>query len=52
MHAWGQSKIQNPKSKIDSPGRAMGFFLTWFVYVLGAGACIYYGITGLFPHVP
>ncbi|ACK70975.1 conserved hypothetical protein [Gloeothece citriformis PCC 7424] len=30
-----------------SPGRAIGFFLTWFVYLLGAGACIYYGMQEL-----
>jgi uncharacterized membrane protein YecN with MAPEG domain len=31
-----------------SPGRAIGFFLTLFVYVVGSGACVYYGITGAF----
>ncbi|MDZ8241974.1 MAG: MAPEG family protein [Nostoc sp. ChiQUE01a] len=41
-HAWGLIATYGP-----SPGRAIGFFLTWFVYILGAGACIYYGITGL-----
>ncbi|MDZ8106548.1 MAG: MAPEG family protein [Nostoc sp. DedQUE12a] len=41
-HAWGLIATYGP-----SPGRAMGFFLTWFVYIIGAGACIYYGITGL-----
>lgn len=37
-HAWGLIKSYGP-----SPGRAIGFFLTWFVYLIGAGACIYYG---------
>ena len=41
-HAWGLLKTYGP-----SPGRAIGFFLTWFVYVVGAGSCIYYAITGL-----
>lgn len=35
-HAWGLIKTYGP-----SPGRAIGFFLTWFVYLVGAGACIY-----------
>ncbi len=30
-----------------SVGRAIGFFLTWFVYILGASACVYYGFKGL-----
>jgi uncharacterized membrane protein YecN with MAPEG domain len=42
-HAWGLIATYGP-----SPGRAIGFFLTWFVYLFGAGACIYSGITGLF----
>lgn len=42
-HAWGLITTYGP-----SPGRAIGFFLTWFVYIVGAGTCIYYGITGLF----
>ncbi|BAY75166.1 hypothetical protein NIES25_15840 [Nostoc linckia NIES-25] len=42
-HAWGLIATYGP-----SPGRAIGFFLTWFVYIIGAGACVYYGITGLF----
>ncbi len=41
-HAWGLIATYGP-----SPGRAIGFFLTWFVYLLGAGSCIYYGISGL-----
>jgi uncharacterized membrane protein YecN with MAPEG domain len=42
-HAWGLITVYGP-----SPGRAVGFFLTWFVYILGASACIYYGTVGLF----
>ncbi|MBD2182061.1 MAPEG family protein [Planktothrix sp. FACHB-1355] len=42
-HAWGLIKTYGP-----SPGRAIGFFLTWFVYIIGASACIYYGIVGIF----
>jgi len=38
-HAWGVINTYGP-----SPGRAIGFFLTGFVYLVGAGACIYYGI--------
>ena len=30
-----------------SIGRAVGFFLTWFVYVIGASACVYYGFRGV-----
>lgn len=41
-HAWGVIKTYGP-----SPGRAIGFFLTWFVYLMGAGACIYQGIIGV-----
>lgn len=41
-HAYGLITTYGP-----SPGRAIGFFLTWFVYVVGAIACIYYGIKGL-----
>jgi uncharacterized membrane protein YecN with MAPEG domain len=41
-HAWGLIKTYGP-----SPGRAIGFFLTWFVYIIGAGACIYYGVAGI-----
>jgi uncharacterized membrane protein YecN with MAPEG domain len=41
-HAWGLIKTYGP-----SPSRAIGFFLTWFVYILGAGACLYYGILGI-----
>ncbi|MDZ7996071.1 MAG: MAPEG family protein [Nostoc sp. EfeVER01] len=41
-HAWGLIKTYGP-----SPGRALGFFLTWFVYVFGSIACIYYGLVNL-----
>ena len=41
-HAWGVIKTYGP-----SPGRAWGFFLTWLVYLLGAGACLYYGVMGV-----
>lgn len=41
-HAWGVITTYGP-----SPGRAIGFFLTWFVYVVGAGACVYNGFAGL-----
>jgi uncharacterized protein len=41
-HAWGLISTYGP-----SPSRAVGFFLTWFVYLIGAGACIYYGVKGL-----
>lgn len=41
-HAWGLIKTYGP-----SPGRAFGFFLTWFVYLVGSGACIFYGVKGL-----
>jgi uncharacterized membrane protein YecN with MAPEG domain len=42
-HAWGLIKTYGP-----SPGRAIGFFLTWFVYLVGAGACVYFGVVGVF----
>lgn len=42
FHAWGVIQIYGP-----SPARAIGFFGTWFVYVVGSLACIYYGIVGL-----
>ncbi|MBE9108539.1 MAPEG family protein [Nodosilinea sp. LEGE 07298] len=41
-HAWGVIATYGP-----SIGRAIGFFLTWFVYLVGAGACIYAGIAAL-----
>jgi uncharacterized membrane protein YecN with MAPEG domain len=42
-HAWGLIKTYGP-----SPGRAIGFFSTWFVYLVGVGACVYYGIVEIF----
>jgi uncharacterized membrane protein YecN with MAPEG domain len=41
-HAWGVISTYGP-----SPSRAVGFFLTWLVYIVGAGACVYYGVVGL-----
>ncbi|NJM72272.1 MAG: glutathione S-transferase [Scytonema sp. RU_4_4] len=41
-HAWGLIKTYGP-----SPGRAIGFFLTLFVYIVGSLACVYYGIQGV-----
>jgi uncharacterized protein len=41
-HAWGLIKTYGP-----SPGRAFGFFLTWFVYIIGAAACVYYGVAAI-----
>jgi uncharacterized membrane protein YecN with MAPEG domain len=41
-HAWGLIKTYGP-----SPGRAFGFFLTWFVYLIGGGACIFYSVKDL-----
>ncbi|NJR49622.1 MAG: glutathione S-transferase [Leptolyngbyaceae cyanobacterium CSU_1_3] len=41
-YAWGVIQIYGP-----SPGRAIGFFGTWFVYIAGSLACLYYGIKGL-----
>lgn len=41
-HAYGVIQVYGP-----SPGRAIGFFLTWFVYLIGAGACLYYSLQGL-----
>lgn len=38
-HAWGLIKVYGP-----SPGRAIGFFGTLFVYIIGSLACIYYSI--------
>lgn len=43
-HAWGIIKTYGP-----SPGRAIGFFLTWFVYLIGAGACVYHGVIEVLP---
>jgi uncharacterized membrane protein YecN with MAPEG domain len=41
-HGWGVIRTYGP-----SPSRAVGFFLTWFVYLVGAGACVYYGVIGV-----
>jgi hypothetical protein len=41
-HAWGVITTYGP-----SPGRAIGFFLTWLVYLVGASACVYYGAVGV-----
>ncbi|MBD2209776.1 MAPEG family protein [Nostoc linckia FACHB-104] len=38
-HAWGLIQTYGP-----SPGRAIGFFGTWVVYVVGSMACIYYSV--------
>jgi uncharacterized membrane protein YecN with MAPEG domain len=41
-HAYGLTTKYGP-----SVGRATGFFLTWFVYIIGSMACLYYGYKGL-----
>lgn len=41
-HAWGLITTYGP-----SLGRAVGFFLTWMVYIVGATSCIYYGVVGV-----
>jgi uncharacterized protein len=41
-HAWGVITTYGP-----SVGRATGFFLTWFVYIIGSLACVYYGFQGI-----
>ncbi|HLP91274.1 MAG TPA: MAPEG family protein [Nostocaceae cyanobacterium] len=41
-HAWGLIETYGP-----SPARAIGFFGTWFVYIIGSLACIYYGFNGI-----
>lgn len=46
-HAWGLIKTYGP-----SLGRAIGFFLTWFVYIIGASACVYYGIAEVLRELP
>ncbi|OKH36598.1 glutathione S-transferase [[Phormidium ambiguum] IAM M-71] len=38
-HAWGLIQTYGP-----SPGRAIGFFGTWLVYIIGSIACLYYSI--------
>ncbi|KJH72620.1 MAPEG family protein [Aliterella atlantica] len=42
IYAWGVIKTYGP-----SISRAIGFFATWFVYIVGSSACIYYGLQGL-----
>ncbi|HEY9782734.1 MAG TPA: MAPEG family protein [Leptolyngbyaceae cyanobacterium] len=42
VYAWGVIGTYGP-----SLGRAVGFFATWFVYVVGASACVYYGFKGI-----
>lgn len=42
LHAYGLIETYGP-----SPARASGFFLTWFVYIVGASACVYYGFKGV-----
>jgi hypothetical protein len=41
-HAYGLITTYGP-----SVSRATGFFLTWFVYIIGSVACLYYGCRGL-----
>lgn len=41
-HAYGLITKYGP-----SISRAIGFFLTWFVYIIGSIACLYYGYQGL-----
>lgn len=41
-HAYGLIAKYGP-----SVSRATGFFLTWFVYITGSIACLYYGYKGL-----
>ncbi|MBW4561857.1 MAG: MAPEG family protein [Mojavia pulchra JT2-VF2] len=42
-HAWGLINTYGP-----SNGRAIGFFLTWVVYLVGSIACTYYGLKSIF----
>lgn len=42
IYAYGVITTYGP-----SIGRAIGFFSTWFVYIVGASACVYYGFRGL-----
>lgn len=39
FHAWGVIETYGP-----SPKRAIGFFGTWLVYILGSAACFYYSL--------
>lgn len=41
-HAWGVVQTYGP-----SPGRAIGFFGTWLVYIIGSVACLYYSLQSL-----
>lgn len=41
-HAWGLITVYGP-----SPARAIGFFLTSFVYLLGSIACVYSSIAAI-----
>lgn len=41
-HAYGVIAKYGP-----SIGRATGFFLTWFVYIVGSIACLYYSVSSL-----
>lgn len=38
-HAWGVIQVYGP-----SPARAIGFFGTWLVYIVGSVACLYYSL--------
>lgn len=38
-HAWGLIQTYGP-----STGRAIGFFGTWLVYIVGSLACLYYSV--------
>ncbi|MBD2536168.1 MAPEG family protein [Nostoc flagelliforme FACHB-838] len=38
-HAWGLIHTYGP-----SPGRAIGFFGTWLVYLVGSLVCLYYSV--------
>jgi uncharacterized membrane protein YecN with MAPEG domain len=38
-HAWGVIQTYGP-----SLGRAIGFFGTWLVYIIGSAACIFYSL--------
>ena len=42
IYAWGVITTYGP-----SIGRAIGFFATWFVYILGSTACTYYAFLSL-----
>jgi uncharacterized protein len=39
FHAWGVVETYGP-----SPKRAIGFFGTWLVYIVGSAACLYYSL--------